>query len=117
VIDPETKRKIIGNEFIKVFEKRRAASKKRKVTSSGWCRARSILTSSNRARCAAVAGYQVASQRRRLPDKMKLKLIEPLKDLFKDEVRRIGRDSACRKTFCSGSLFLVLVWRCAFWAK
>jgi len=36
---------------------------------------------------------------------MKLKLIEPLKDLFKDEVRKIGRDLGCRRKFSSGQPF------------
>jgi GMP synthase (glutamine-hydrolysing) len=52
-----------------------------------------------------------------LPEKMKLKLIEPLKDLFKDEVRGLGAISECRKTFCSGSRSPGRVWRCAFSAK
>jgi GMP synthase (glutamine-hydrolysing) len=52
-----------------------------------------------------------------LPRDMKLKLIEPLRDLFKDEVRRIGRDLGCRTRFSSGSRSRGRGWRCAFWAR
>ena len=44
VTDPEKKRKIIGNEFIKIFEREPAASRSKRARSSGWCRARSIPT-------------------------------------------------------------------------
>ena len=44
VTDPEKKRKIIGNEFIKVFRRKLGASRRPKARSSGWCRERSIPT-------------------------------------------------------------------------
>ena len=44
VTDPEKKRKIIGNEFITVFEKKPGASRRKKARSSGWCRERFIRT-------------------------------------------------------------------------
>ena len=43
VTDPETKRKIIGNEFIDVFDEEAHRIEKRKAKLSGWCRARSTL--------------------------------------------------------------------------
>jgi len=46
-----------------------------------------------------VRGDQVASQRGGLPKDMPFALIEPLRDLFKDEVRLIGREWGCRKKF------------------
>ena len=93
VTDPETKRKIIGNEFIAVFdeEAHRIEKDRRQSRLAGAGHALS-----RRDRIAlgarAVADHQVHHNVGGLPEKMKLKLIEPLKDLFKDEVRRIGRD-------------------------
>ena len=49
-----------------------------------------------------------------LPEKMKLKLIEPLKELFKDEVRKSAATWGCRKKFCSASLFPDPDWRFEF---
>src|SRR5437879_4300957 len=73
-------------------KKKLIASRKKKARSIGWCRARFIQTLSNQ----SVRGpSQVIKSHHNvggLPAKMKLKLIEPLKDLFKDEVRKIGRD-------------------------
>jgi len=48
---------------------------------------------------------------------MKLKLIEPLRDLFKDEVRRIGADLDMPKTSGAASRFQGRGWRYAFWAR
>jgi GMP synthase (glutamine-hydrolysing) len=131
VIDPETKRKIIGNEFIEVFEEE--ARRILEASSEGGLRkgtaalgkgtasavppsTSSIAALAAEGRTADLENFwlvqgtlypdviesrsvrgpsQVIKSHHNvggLPDKMKLKLIEPLKDLFKDEVRRIGRD-------------------------
>ena len=68
VSDPERKRRIIGETFIEVFEEEA-------LEISVWGPSATIKTHHN------VGG---------LPERMKLRLVEPLRDLFKDEVRRVG---------------------------
>src|SRR5579864_8214928 len=93
VSDPEKKRKIIGNEFIKVFEKeaRRIEKTEGKVDYlvQGTLYPDVIESRSVRGPSQVIKSHHNVGG---LPEKMKLKLIEPLKDLFKDEVRKIGRD-------------------------
>jgi len=93
VTDPEKKRKIIGNEFIKVFEQeaRRIAKQKGKVD---WLVQGTLYPDVIESRSVRGPSQVIKSHHNvgGLPEKMKLKLIEPLKDLFKDEVRKIGRD-------------------------
>jgi len=93
VSDPEKKRKIIGNEFIKVFEKeaRRIEKTEGKVK---WLVQGTLYPDVIESRSVRGPSQVIKSHHNvgGLPDKMKLKLIEPLKDLFKDEVRRIGRE-------------------------
>jgi GMP synthase (glutamine-hydrolysing) len=93
VIDPETKRKIIGNEFIEVFddEARRIEKKEGEVE---WLVQGTLYPDVIESRSVRGPSQVIKSHHNvgGLPEKMKLKLIEPLKDLFKDEVRRIGRD-------------------------
>ena len=93
VVDPEKKRKIIGNEFIKVFEKEAARIEKTegkvKWLVQGTLYPDVIESRSVRGPSQVIKSHHNVGG---LPEKMKLKLIEPLKDLFKDEVRRIGRD-------------------------
>jgi len=97
VTDPETKRKIIGNEFITVFdqEAHRIAHKTGSLTGSidwlvqGTLYPDVIESSSVKGPSQTIKSHHNVGG---LPETMKLKLIEPLRDLFKDEVRRIGRD-------------------------
>jgi len=93
VSDPEKKRKIIGNEFIKVFEKeaQRIEKTEGKVK---WLVQGTLYPDVIESRSVRGPSQVIKSHHNvgGLPEKMKLKLIEPLKDLFKDEVRRIGRD-------------------------
>ncbi|WP_372632463.1 glutamine-hydrolyzing GMP synthase [Cohnella sp.] len=87
VEDPEKKRKIIGNDFIRVFEEESAqfddftflaqGTLYTDIVESGTATAQTIKSHHN------VGG---------LPEDMKFKLIEPLKTLFKDEVRRVGAE-------------------------
>jgi GMP synthase (glutamine-hydrolysing) len=93
VIDPETKRKIIGNEFIAVFdeEAQRIEKTEGKVE---WLVQGTLYPDVIESRSVRGPSQVIKTHHNvgGLPEKMKLKLIEPLKDLFKDEVRRIGRD-------------------------
>ena len=93
ISDPEKKRKIIGNEFIKVFEReaRRIEKEEGKVK---WLVQGTLYPDVIESRSVRGPSQVIKSHHNvgGLPEKMKLKLIEPLKDLFKDEVRKIGRD-------------------------
>jgi GMP synthase (glutamine-hydrolysing) len=93
VVDPERKRKIIGNEFIKVFE---AAARGLRKTSPGRYRflaqgtlypdvIESVSISGNPA--ALIKSHHNVGG---LPERMKFRLVEPLRQLFKDEVREVG---------------------------
>ncbi len=88
VEDPERKRKIIGNTFIQVFEE--AAEKLPKVRwlAQGTIYPDVIESAGSRTGKAKVikSHHNVGG----LPETMKLKLVEPLRELFKDEVRKIG---------------------------
>jgi GMP synthase (glutamine-hydrolysing) len=93
VSDPETKRKIIGNEFIAVFD----AEAHRILQEEGeveWLVQGTLYPDVIESRSVRGPSQVIKSHHNvgGLPETMKLKLIEPLKDLFKDEVRRIGRD-------------------------
>ena len=89
VTDPEKKRKIIGNLFIKIFEKEAKKFKNVKYLAQGTLYPDIIesrsATGSNTSKIKS--HHNVGG----LPKKMKLKLIEPLKELFKDEVRILGK--------------------------
>ncbi len=93
VIEPEQKRKIIGNEFIAVFEEEahRLEQLHGKVE---WLVQGTLYPDVIESRSVRGPSQTIKSHHNvgGLPDVMKLKLIEPLKDLFKDEVRKIGRD-------------------------
>jgi GMP synthase (glutamine-hydrolysing) len=93
VTDPETKRKIIGREFIEVFdeEAHRIAQHEGEVD---WLVQGTLYPDVIESRSVRGPSQIIKSHHNvgGLPETMKLKLIEPLKELFKDEVRRIGRD-------------------------
>ncbi len=93
VTDPETKRKAIGYEFIAVFddEAKRIAEETGGVDwlVQGTLYPDVIESSSVRGPSQTIKSHHNVGG---LPETMRMKLIEPLRDLFKDEVRRIGRD-------------------------
>lgn len=93
VSEPERKRKIIGNEFIEVFDAEAHRIEKQQGhvdwLVQGTLYPDVIESVSVRGPSQTIKSHHNVGG---LPEKMKLKLIEPLKDLFKDEVRRIGRD-------------------------
>jgi GMP synthase (glutamine-hydrolysing) len=92
VTDPETKRKAIGNEFIAVFDDE--AAKVVEGTGVDWLVQGTLYPDVIESASVHGPSHVIKSHHNvgGLPEDMKLKLIEPLRDLFKDEVRRIGRD-------------------------
>ncbi|MFT5287525.1 MAG: GMP synthase (glutamine-hydrolyzing), partial [Planctomycetota bacterium] len=89
VTDPETKRKIIGNEFVEVFREEAKRFKNSKFLGQGTLYPDVIES-------VAVHGGNTAVIKSHhnvggLPDDLDMALVEPLRELFKDEVRRIGR--------------------------
>jgi GMP synthase (glutamine-hydrolysing) len=93
VTDPEKKRKIIGNEFIAVFDEE-AHKIEQRVGKVEWLVQGTLYPDVIESRSVRGPSQVIKTHHNvgGLPEKMKLKLIEPLKELFKDEVRRIGRD-------------------------
>jgi GMP synthase (glutamine-hydrolysing) len=93
VSDPEKKRKIIGAEFIGVFEEQ-AHRIEQEEGPVEWLVQGTLYPDVIESRSVRGPSEVIKSHHNvgGLPEKMKLKLIEPLKDLFKDEVRRIGYD-------------------------
>jgi len=93
VTDPETKRKLIGNEFIAVFDEEASRIEKAEGEVQ-WLVQGTLYPDVIESRSVRGPSQTIKTHHNvgGLPEKMKLKLIEPLKDLFKDEVRKIGRD-------------------------
>jgi GMP synthase (glutamine-hydrolysing) len=88
VTDPERKRKIIGNEFIRVFEEQAKKIKGVKFLAQGTLYPDVIESTSFKGPSATIKSHHNVGG---LLKDMKLKLIEPLRELFKDEVRVLGR--------------------------
>jgi GMP synthase (glutamine-hydrolysing) len=89
VTDPEEKRKIIGEEFIYLFEKEADKIGDVKFLSQGTLYPDVIESISIKGPSATIKSHHNVGG---LPERMKLKLIEPLRELFKDEVRVVGRE-------------------------
>uniref|UniRef100_A0A7C4C9W9 GMP synthase [glutamine-hydrolyzing] n=1 Tax=candidate division WOR-3 bacterium TaxID=2052148 RepID=A0A7C4C9W9_UNCW3 len=89
ITDPEQKRRIIGHEFIRVFE--REAHRHGRIRFLAQGTLYPDLIESRSAFGGPSATIKTHHNVGGLPAKMKLELIEPLKELFKDEVRRLGR--------------------------
>ncbi len=90
VADPEQKRRIIGRIFIEVFEQEARSMKRAEFLAQGTLYPDVIESSSPR------GGPSVTIKTHHnvggLPERLGLKLLEPLRELFKDEVRRLGRE-------------------------
>ena len=85
VTEPELKRKIIGRDFVEVFN-----AEAKKITDARWLAQGTIYP--DRIESLSITGMTIKSHHNvgGLPKEMKLKLCEPLQWLFKDEVRRVG---------------------------
>ena len=88
VIDPEEKRKKIGKEFISVFEKEAKKIGGSGIFSPGTLYPDVIESISSKGPSATIKSHHNVGG---LPKKMRLKLVEPLRELFKDEVRQLGK--------------------------
>ena len=89
VTDPEDKRKIIGRIFIEIFEEEANKIEGVKFLAQGTLYPDLIESKSFRGPSATIKSHHNVGG---LPEKMNLKLIEPLKELFKDEVRKVGTE-------------------------
>ncbi|NEX91362.1 glutamine-hydrolyzing GMP synthase [Caulobacter sp. 17J65-9] len=97
VSDPETKRKTIGKLFIDVFDREAAKIEGAEFLAQGTLYPDVVESVSARGGPSAVikSHHNVGG----LPDFMKLKLVEPLRELFKDEVRALGRELGLDEAF------------------
>ena len=89
VVDPEEKRKIIGREFIALFEQEARKVGGATFLAQGTLYPDVIESVSFRGPSAKIKSHHNVGG---LPERMHLKLLEPLKELFKDEVREVGRE-------------------------
>jgi GMP synthase (glutamine-hydrolysing) len=89
VEDPEVKRKIIGNEFIYVFEEASHEIEGAKFLAQGTLYPDVIESVSFKGPSATIKSHHNVGG---LPERMGLELVEPLRELFKDEVRELGRE-------------------------
>jgi GMP synthase (glutamine-hydrolysing) len=89
IIDPEQKRKIIGGTFIDVFEKRATELGGFGFLGQGTLYPDVIESASVHGPAVVIKSHHNVGG---LPERMNFKLVEPLRDLFKDEVRRVGQD-------------------------
>ncbi len=102
VTDPEQKRKIIGATFIEIFEQKAAELGDFAFLAQGTLYPDVIESVSVVGPSAAIKSHHNVGG---LPDRMKLALVEPLRQLFKDEVRRVGEELGIAES---------LVWRQPF---
>jgi len=89
IAEPETKRKIIGNTFIELFEEAAKKIDGVKFLAQGTLYPDVIESVSVKGPSATIKSHHNVGG---LPEKMNLKLIEPFRELFKDEVRAVGRE-------------------------
>lgn len=96
VSDPEKKRKIIGNTFIEVFEEEANKIKGVKYLVQGTLYPDVIESVSVKGASTTIKTHHNVGG---LPEKMNLGLIEPFRELFKDEVRKVGRELGIPENF------------------
>ena len=89
VDDPEKKRKIIGGLFVEIFE-----TEAKKIHGAKWLAQGTIYPDVIESAASSGKAHVIKSHHNvgGLPEKMNLKLLEPLRELFKDEVRKIGEE-------------------------
>jgi GMP synthase (glutamine-hydrolysing) len=96
VADPESKRKIIGREFVEVFEAEAKRFPDARFLAQGTLYPDVIESSGVRGTAAVIKTHHNVGG---LPERLGLELVEPLRDLFKDEVRRLGEELGLGRDF------------------
>ena len=96
VSDPEKKRKIIGHEFIEIFDQEAHKLQGVKFLAQGTLYPDVIESVSFKGPSAVIKSHHNVGG---LPEKMNLALIEPMRELFKDEVRTLGRELGLPESF------------------
>lgn len=86
VIDPEHKRKVIGEEFIRVFEEEQSKLEDIDFLIQGTIKS-DVIESGTKGKVAVKSHHNVGG----LPEDVNFELLEPLRELYKDEVREVGR--------------------------
>jgi len=89
VSDPEEKRKIIGHEFIAIFDEQKQKFKDADFLAQGTIYPDVIESQSVKGPSATIKSHHNVGG---LPEEMEFELLEPLRELFKDEVRNVGRE-------------------------
>ncbi len=89
VVDPEQKRRIIGHTFVEVFEKQAQALGGARFLGQGTLYPDVIESVSFKGPSAVIKSHHNVGG---LPERMRLELVEPLRELFKDEARAVGRE-------------------------
>ena len=103
VSDPEAKRKIIGNEFVEIFNEEALKFKDADFLAQGTIYPDVIESQSIKGPSATIKSHHNVGG---LPEHMKFELLEPLRELFKDEVRKVGRELG------SGATEVLFIERC-----
>jgi len=115
VTDPEKKRKIIGGLFIDIFDEESS-----KLTSAKWLAQGTIYPDVIESAGAKTGKAHLIKSHHNvggLPENMKMGLVEPLRELFKDEVRVMGLNWVCRQKWCIAIRSQAPVWACEFWVR
>ena len=114
VTDPEKKRRIIGHLFIETFEREAERIGDASFLVQGTLYPDVIESVSVRGPSQTIKTHHNVGG---LPERMKLALVEPLRELFKDEVREVGRKLGISETLIGGIPFPGRVSRSASWAR
>ena len=115
VADPEAKRKIIGREFVEVFQDQAGKQKSAKWLAQGTIYP-DVIESAG-AKTGKATSIKSHHNVGGLPDTLNLKLLEPLRELFKDEVRELGVALGLPPQMVYRHPFRVLAWACGSWAR
>jgi GMP synthase (glutamine-hydrolysing) len=114
VVDPELKRKIIGREFVEVFDEEAAHLGDVKYLVQGTLYPDVIESVSVNGPSAIIKSHHNVGG---LPEQMKLKLIEPLRELLRTKCEQSAVSWEYRKKYCNVIRFRDPVWLYASWAR